>query len=59
MDRDLRRALAIDLITLLAAMTSDAELLECWRKGDHASGRILFERYYDAVDRFFANKVSF
>lgn len=36
----------------------DGELLERWRAGDSASGEVLFERYYDAVERFFVNKVS-
>lgn len=37
---------------------SDGELLERWRKGDAASGEVLFERYYDMVERFFLNKLS-
>lgn len=36
----------------------DGELLEQWRGGDPASGEVLFERYYDMVERFFLNKVS-
>ncbi|MBX7083751.1 MAG: sigma-70 family RNA polymerase sigma factor [Nannocystaceae bacterium] len=36
----------------------DFELLEAWREGDEAAGRELFERYFDAVYRFFRNKVD-
>jgi RNA polymerase sigma factor (sigma-70 family) len=35
----------------------DAELLLAWRAGDTASGEQLFERYYPAIARFFANKL--
>ena len=37
---------------------SDGDLLEQWRAGDAASGEVLFERYYDAVERFFLNKIT-
>jgi len=37
---------------------SDRELLESWRAGERSSGSELFERYYDVVARFFANKVT-
>lgn len=37
---------------------SDAELLEAWRGGDKRAGKILFERHYHAVHRFFRNKVG-
>ncbi|ACY14282.1 RNA polymerase sigma factor [Haliangium ochraceum] len=37
---------------------SDAELLETWRTGDAAAGEVLFDRYYDSIERFFLNKVS-
>ena len=37
---------------------SDSELLERWREGDRQAGTVLFERYYQAVERFFVNKVS-
>jgi len=33
-------------------------LLEAWRAGDGGAGELLFERYYPAVARFFANKVA-
>lgn len=36
----------------------DFELLDAWRVGDEAAGRELFERYFDAVYRFFRNKVD-
>lgn len=39
-------------------MPSDRELLEAWRDGDRRSGEVLFERYYGAVERFFANKLG-
>jgi RNA polymerase sigma-70 factor (ECF subfamily) len=38
--------------------TDDVEQLERWRNGDHAAGAALFERYYEPLERFFANKVS-
>ncbi|GAB4567200.1 MAG: hypothetical protein Tsb0020_19560 [Haliangiales bacterium] len=38
--------------------TDDVELLERWRGGDRAAGAALFERYYQPLERFFANKVS-
>ena len=39
-------------------MATDAELLEAWRGGDRKSGEELFERHFDAVARFFRNKVD-
>jgi RNA polymerase sigma factor (sigma-70 family) len=39
-------------------MRSDDDLLEAWRAGDKRAGKELFERYYDAIDRFFRNKVG-
>jgi RNA polymerase sigma-70 factor (ECF subfamily) len=36
----------------------DRELLARWAAGDAASGEALFERHFDAVGRFFANKVD-
>lgn len=35
----------------------DAELLAAWRQGDQGAGERLFDRYADAVARFFENKV--
>jgi RNA polymerase sigma factor (sigma-70 family) len=42
----------------VAASPSDHELLEAWRGGDQAAGSELFDRHFDALARFFANKVS-
>lgn len=39
-------------------MTSDAELLAAWQQGDTAAGNALFERYFDALFRFFRTKVD-
>ncbi|MCA9707342.1 MAG: sigma-70 family RNA polymerase sigma factor [Myxococcales bacterium] len=38
---------------------TDVELLEAWRGGDRHAGERLFERHFDAVSRFFRNKVDF
>jgi RNA polymerase sigma factor (sigma-70 family) len=37
---------------------SDVELLDAWRGGDRAAGNELFDRHFDAIFRFFRNKVS-
>jgi RNA polymerase sigma-70 factor (ECF subfamily) len=37
---------------------SDFELLDAWRAGNREAGNALFDRYFDAVFRFFRNKVS-
>jgi RNA polymerase sigma factor (sigma-70 family) len=34
----------------------DVTLLERWRGGDDASGRVLFERYFESIYRFFETK---
>lgn len=39
-------------------MGSDIELLEAWRAGDRSAGSTLFERHFDSICRFFANKVD-
>lgn len=39
-------------------MRSDAELLAAWSDGDSQAGNELFNRHFDTVCRFFANKVS-
>jgi RNA polymerase sigma-70 factor (ECF subfamily) len=42
------------------AIDSSAEttkLLEAWRSGDRSAGAVLFDRYYEGLSRFFANKV--
>lgn len=41
-----------------AAMRSDVELLDAWRAGDRDAGEALFERHFDAIARFFRNKVQ-
>jgi RNA polymerase sigma factor (sigma-70 family) len=38
---------------------TDVELLEAWRGGDRPAGEQLFERHFDAVRRFFRNKLEF
>lgn len=38
-------------------MCSDFELLDAWRAGDAHAGNELFGRHFDAVCRFFRNKV--
>jgi RNA polymerase sigma-70 factor (ECF subfamily) len=37
-------------------MDDDPTLLDRWRAGDQAAGRALFQRYFDAMYRFFATK---
>ena len=37
---------------------SDFELLEAWRAGDRQAGSRLFERHFDSICRFFANKID-
>ncbi len=39
-------------------MATDIDLLEAWRAGDRKAGSDLFERHFDSVCRFFANKVD-
>ncbi len=39
-------------------MRTDSELLLAWRGGDKSAGKDLFARHYDAVARFFRNKVG-
>lgn len=39
-------------------MSDDIELLEAWRAGDRNAGSELFERHFDSICRFFANKVD-
>jgi RNA polymerase sigma factor (sigma-70 family) len=38
-------------------LPTDFELLDAWRAGDRDAGNTLFERHFDAICRFFANKV--
>jgi len=42
----------------LPAVATDLELLEAWRQGDRDRGSELFERHFDSICRFFANKVD-
>jgi RNA polymerase sigma-70 factor (ECF subfamily) len=37
---------------------TDFELLDAWRAGNRDAGNALFDRYFDAVFRFFRNKVT-
>jgi RNA polymerase sigma factor (sigma-70 family) len=37
---------------------SDAELLQAWAAGDKLAGEQLFERHFEAVARFFRNKLA-
>lgn len=39
-------------------MSADEELLEAWAQGDARAGQRLFCAHFDAVRRFFANKVT-
>ena len=39
-------------------MATDFELLDAWRAGDREAGNTLFERHFDAICRFCANKVT-
>ena len=39
------------------AQQPDLDLLAHWREGDAAAGELLFERHFEAVYRFFCNKV--
>jgi|GEM_PF-442244 len=43
---------------LSGVVDSDAELLQRWKAGDVRGGEMLFARYYEAVARFFGNKVT-
>lgn len=36
---------------------SDDKLLARWRQGEREAGKALFERYYEILERFFANKI--
>ncbi len=41
---------------MLGSADDDATLLEAWRGGDRGAGEQLFERYFDALYRFFERK---
>ncbi len=40
------------------AERSDRELFDAWRQGDKSAAGELFERHFDAIDRFFRNKLT-
>lgn len=40
------------------AVRSDAELLQAWRGGDAAAGRLLFDRHIGSLSRFLRGKVE-
>jgi RNA polymerase sigma-70 factor (ECF subfamily) len=46
------------MVAVAEAVRDDFQLLEAWRGGDEAAGRELFARYFDAVYRFFRNKID-
>lgn len=41
-----------------ARLRSDFELLDAWKAGDATAGNRLFQRHYQALFRFFRNKVG-
>lgn len=41
-----------------AGVSTDAELVEQWRRGERSACAQLFERYYDGLARFFRSKVD-
>ncbi len=41
-----------------AAVSDDASLFAAWCAGDRVAGATLFDRHYEAIARFFANKAS-
>ena len=42
----------------VVSTNADLELLDAWRGGDDAAGEALFDRHFEAVYRFFCNKVG-
>ena len=42
---------------MLAAVSEDGELLQAWAGGDARAGEQLFERHFEAIARFFRNKL--
>lgn len=42
----------------MSSEPDDATLLAAWRDGDKNAGRVLVGRYFDAMYRFFANKLG-
>jgi RNA polymerase sigma factor (sigma-70 family) len=43
---------------MLDCLPTDLELLDAWREGDGDAGNELFDRHFDALYRFFGNKVG-
>ena len=39
-------------------MRTDGDLLDAWRQGDRKAGNELFQRHFEAIRRFFTNKVD-
>jgi len=39
-------------------MDDDGALLLAWRAGDRSAGKLLFERYFDSIARFFRSKLD-
>jgi RNA polymerase sigma-70 factor (ECF subfamily) len=48
----------LHLIASSSVPEADTELLERWRAGDQQAGSALFDRHFDRLARFFANKVG-
>jgi len=44
--------------TVVCGVPTDAELFEAWRAGDDRAGNDLFERHFEALFRFFRNKLD-
>ena len=47
-----------DTVVGLRSVANDLELLDAWRGGDRNAGSELFERHFDSICRFFANKID-
>lgn len=43
---------------LVSTVADDLELLDAWRAGDRAAGNQLFDRHFESIRRFFANKAG-
>jgi RNA polymerase sigma-70 factor (ECF subfamily) len=46
------------MLSPMADARDDADLVDAWREGEEKAGRELFARHFDAVYRFFRNKVE-
>lgn len=42
----------------MGTVLTDLELLEAWRNGEREAGGQLFQRHFDSICRFFANKID-